>query len=129
MGGISVNLNGKKKLLLITQPLSEDGHMSEDQKIRLYNDILNPFVSEYTFFVKAHPRELTDYRGKLNYEFTLIPQGFPLEMFDLLKGVHFETGITVSSSSLSNIQCVDKKIQLGRIYFKQCLPANWYTTL
>ncbi len=129
MGNEEICVEGKKKILLITQPLSEDGHMSEVQKIKLYNDILKPYASEYSVFVKGHPRELTDYNGKLNYPFTSIPQGFPLEMFDLLKGIHFEAGITVSSSSLANIKCIDKKIMLGRMYFKQPLPADWHTTL
>jgi Glycosyltransferase family 52 len=129
MGGVKINVEGKKKLLLITQPLSEDGHMDEVQKIRLYNTILKPYAKDYSVFVKGHPRELTDYRGKLNYDFTMIPQGFPLEMFDLLKGIHFEAGVTVSSSSLANMQCVDKKIQVGRAYFKQPLPDDWHTTL
>jgi hypothetical protein len=129
MGGVEVHIEGKKKLLLITQPLSEDGHMNEIQKIKLYNTILKPYANEYTVFVKGHPRELTDYHGKLNYVFTQIPQGFPLEMFDLLKGIHFEVGITVSSSSLANIACVDEKILLGRNYFTQPLPDDWYTTL
>jgi hypothetical protein len=129
MGGVNVQVSGKKKLLLITQPLSEDSHMTEIQKLKLYNEILKPYATEYDLFVKAHPRELTDYEGKLNYGFTMIPRGFPLEMFDLLKGIHFEIGITVSSSSLSNIKCVDKKILLGRTYFKQPLPADWHTKL
>lgn len=129
MGGHDICVEGKKKLLLITQPLSEDGHMTEVQKLKLYNDILKPYADAYSVFVKGHPRELTDYRGKLNYAFTSIPQGFPLEMFDLLKGIHFEVGVTVSSSSLSNIKCVDKKILLGRTYFKQPLPADWHATL
>jgi hypothetical protein len=129
MGGVEITVEGKKKLLLITQPLSEDGHMSEAQKIKLYNTILKPFANDYTVFVKGHPRELTDYRGKLNYNFNMIPQGFPLEMFDLVKGIHFEIGVTVSSSSLANIQCVDKKIVVGRAYFSQLLPADWYAKL
>ena len=129
MGGVEIDVEGKKKLLLITQPLSEDGHMNELQKIKLYNTILRPYANDYTVFVKGHPRELTDYRGKLNYDFTMIPQGFPLEMFDLLKGIHFEVGLTVSSSSLANIKCVDKKIVVGRTYFNQPLPDDWFTTL
>jgi hypothetical protein len=128
MGGVDIHIEGQKKLLLITQPLSEDGYMSESQKIKLYNTMLKPYATAYTVFVKGHPRELTDYRGKLNYNVTLIPQGFPLEMFDLLKGIHFEVGITVSSSSLTNIKCVDKKIMVGRACFSQPLPADWHTT-
>lgn len=126
MSGFEVNLSGKKNLLLITQPLSEDNYMPEAQKIDMYDRVVQHYAKDYTIFIKGHPRELTDYHGKIKADFTAIPQGFPLEMFDLLEGIHFDVGVTVSSSSLHNIQCVDKKISLGRKYFKEPLPANWH---
>jgi Glycosyltransferase family 52 len=129
MGDIAFRIHGKKKLLLITQPLSEDGYMGELQKINLYNTLLTPYADQYSVFVKGHPRELTDYHGKLRYEFTMIPKGFPLEMFDLLTGIHFDVALTVSSSSLANMRCVDKKVVIGREFFTQPLPDNWHTTL
>lgn len=126
MCGLQIELTGRKKLLLITQPLSEDKHMTENQKVEMYNQILKHYVDRYSLFIKPHPREETNYQEKINYNFTSIPQGFPLEMFDYLNGIHFELGITVSSSSLYNINCVDKKIILGRKYFKKLLPSNWF---
>jgi len=123
MSGIEMDLSGQKKLLLITQPL-EETFMSEENKIKLYNQILEKY-SDYSIYIKLHPREVTEYKGRLNYNFTIIPGGFPLEMFDLLKGINFELGITVCSSALYNMNCVEKKIILGREYLKKPLPPNW----
>lgn len=126
MSGLEIDLTGKKKLLLITQSLSEDNHMTEERKVQMYNQLLDRYANEYSIYLKPHPRELTDYSGKLKYNFTLIPGGFPLEMFDLLKGINFELGITVCSSALYNMRCVEKKIILGRTYLKKQLPDNWH---
>ncbi len=124
MRGIDLNFMGDKKLLLITQPL-EAKYMTEETKIELYNRLLDQYGKGYSIFLKPHPRELTDYNGQLNYEFSVIPRGFPLEMFDLLQGIKFELGVTVCSSSLYNMNCVEKKIILGREYlYNPSLPIT-----
>lgn len=109
-----INFSTGKMLLLITQPFSEDKYFSEERKVDLYNEILSEYANGYSIFIKPHPRELTDYSGKINYNFTEIPRSFPLEMFNLLKNIHFDIGITVFSSGLNNLNCVEKKIVLGK---------------
>lgn len=116
MNDVKVSLTGDRKLLLITQPLSEDKFFDEDKKIRLYNTILEPYGKDFTIFLKPHPREITDYKKKLNYNFIEIPRGFPLEMFNLLEGLHFEVALTVFSSAINNVICIDKKVMLGKEY-------------
>lgn len=125
MSDLKMDVDGQKKLLLITQPLSEDRHITEDEKIKLYHQLLAPYVGSYSIFIKPHPRELTDYSRVMRYPFVIIPQGFPLEMFDLLKDIRFELGITVCSSALYNMSCVDQKLIPGRHYIKKSLPAKW----
>ena len=64
MQGFEMDLsNDKNKLLLLTQPL-EEKYMTEDKKIKLYNEILDKYAADYNIFIKPHPRELTDYKGK-----------------------------------------------------------------
>lgn len=115
MNDVSINFEGDKKLLLITQPLSEDKHLDEPGKLKLYNTLLEPY-KDFTIFLKPHPRELTDYKKNLKYPFYEIPRGFPLEMFNLLNGLNFEVGITVYSSAIHNVTCIDKKVSLGKEY-------------
>jgi len=122
MDGIDLGIKGEKKLLLITQPLEEKG-MSEKWKINTYNKLLNHF-KDYNIFIKTHPREITNYHGKLDRPFTEIPKEFPLEMFDLLTGISFELGVTLFSSALYNIKCVGRKIILGREYLSKPVPDD-----
>lgn len=123
--GINFKFLGKKKLLLITQPL-EESSMAEGNKVNLYNQILDRYATDYAIYVKPHPREQTQYEGKLSYPFQMIPHSFPLELFDLFEGIRFELGITICSSALYNLGCVDKKIIFGREYLRKPLPNNWF---
>lgn len=113
-----INVHAGKNLLLITQPWSEDKHMSEAGKVELYNRILELHGAGHSIFLKAHPRDLTDYKGKLKFEFTEIPRAFPLEMLDFLDDIHFQTGLTVTSSALHNVRCVEEKVFTGNDYLE-----------
>lgn len=114
MQGYQVNLSGGKKLLLITQPFSEERYFDEETKIRLYNDVLTEYAAGYSIFIKPHPRELTNYNGKIKYPFTEIPGSFPLEMMNLLGDIHFDLGITLYSGALNNITGITQRIKLGK---------------
>lgn len=108
------DLSGERKLILVTQPFSEERYFDEDTKINLYNDVLSDYIGNYKIFIKPHPRELTDYRGKMKVDFTEIPRDFPLEMMNLLQDIEFDIGITLYSGALNNINRVKKKIMLGK---------------
>lgn len=67
--------------LLITQPLSEDGLMTEKEKIDLYSSIL---INRNNFFIiKPHPREMTDYHNLFPSSF-IIDNDIPLEIIALM---------------------------------------------
>lgn len=51
----------KRKILLLTQPLSEDNILSEKEKVNLYKKVLAEYNQE-EIIIKAHPREKTDYQ-------------------------------------------------------------------
>ncbi len=56
----TLNILRQKKVILLTQPLSEDGIVSEDDKVRLYRSIVGKYnVSDVV--IKPHPREKTDW--------------------------------------------------------------------
>lgn len=66
------------KVVIFTQPFSEDGMMSEDQKIGIYIKIYNhyrKFYRQEDICIKSHPRELTDYSQYFDCKFikTKIP--------------------------------------------------------
>lgn len=102
-----------KKMILITQPLSEDGHLSEDVKIRLYKKVIEKGISEgFKVYMKQHPREVTNYT-ELFPDVCFIPKLFPIELLNLSKEFSFDLGFTFYSSSLENLQNVKKKVVLG----------------
>lgn len=113
MKGYDLTMDDRKKLLVITQPL-EDTFFQEEDKISLYRQIIDQYANDYAVYVKPHPRELTNYKQLLKRDFIEIPRAFPLEMLDLMQTITFDLGITFFSSSLNNLNCIQKKIQLGR---------------
>lgn len=93
------NLKGKNKILY-TQPLSEDGVISEEEKIELYRQIIKNYDKE-ELIIKKHPREKTDYKA-IFAEIEVLDQSFPAELFDLLD-IKFKKAITIfSTAALSN---------------------------
>jgi hypothetical protein len=119
MHGKDINVHREDNLLLITQPWSEGKFTDEAGKVEVYNRLLKKYNNNHLVFLKAHPRDLTDYHGKLDFPFTEIPRAFPLEMLDLMENIHFKTGLTVSSSALHNLHCVKEKIFVGNDYLKE----------
>lgn len=124
MSGHEIHFDDHSKLLIITQPLSEDGFVTEQYKISLYKEMIDLYSQGRQVYLKPHPRELTDYKKYLPCNFIEIPRAFPLEMFDLMQNINFDTAVTLFSSSLSNITCITEKIELGKSYVKQFLPGK-----
>lgn len=115
------SLNNNKKLILITQPLSEDNFVSEDYKISIYNKILNEHASDFDVYLKAHPREITDYKGKLDIEVNELPRNFPLEILNFYTEIVFDKGITIFSGALNNLKNIRERIFLGHDYDKKLI--------
>lgn len=88
-----------KSLLLVPQPLSEDGLISEEEKLDLYREITNKYLQQgYHIYIKPHPRETTEY-DKFFKNCSLIPKSFPVEMMNFLS-VKFSVAITLFSTGI-----------------------------
>lgn len=111
--------NHKGGTLLITQPLSEDSFISEEEKIELYKKILNEYTDGEKIFIKVHPREKTDYKNVFEVDYQIISKDFPIELLDLLPNIYFKKSITIWSSAVNNLNCIGEKIFLGMDYDKR----------
>lgn len=60
VNAMSLKMLKQKSVILITQPLSEDGIISEEEKIALYNSILTNYKMDEVV-IKPHPREKTNW--------------------------------------------------------------------
>lgn len=88
-----------KKYILYTQPLSEDGILSEEEKISIYRDIINNYkIEKNNFIIKSHPREKTDY-SQYFPECFIVKNEIPAELISLLLPI-FEKVITLFSTSV-----------------------------
>lgn len=95
-----LNLSQKEsRYILLTQPLSEDGYITEREKIKLYKKIIEKYPSR-KIIIKKHPREKTKYE-KVFQDITILSDTFPAEIFTLL-GIEFEKVITLFSTSVFN---------------------------
>ncbi|WP_158306885.1 glycosyltransferase family 52 [Aliivibrio salmonicida] len=70
----------KNVTLLITQPLSEDGVLTEKEKIDIYSRIISKFEN---VIIKPHPRELTNYQ--VNF-----PKCSVLNNYNLVESVMYD---------------------------------------
>lgn len=94
-----INTIKNKKNILFTQPLSEDGFISEEEKVNLYKRIISNYKKE-ELVIKTHPREKTNYKEYFpNVE--ILNQSFPAELLDLLD-INFEKVITIFSTAALN---------------------------
>lgn len=89
-----------KKNILFTQPLSEDGAITEKEKIDLYSKIIRKYDNE-KLVIKKHPREKTDYKEIFN-NILVIEESFPAEILDFLD-IKFEKIITIFSTAALNL--------------------------
>lgn len=101
----------KKNILIITQPFSEIGIMSEYQKIKLYKSILRKHLNSNNFFLKPHPQEKTKYEHYFTENNVhILDKYFPLEILDMKFSYEiFEKAISFSSSALNNIKLTKEK--------------------
>ena len=95
--------NDSNKFLLLTQPLAEDGTLSESEKINIYKNILiERNIKEV--YIKLHPRESTDYVKEFtNIKVHIIKKDFPVEILFLLN-INFSKVITLFSTAALNFK-------------------------
>ncbi len=85
------------KCILLTQPLSEDGVISEKEKIELYKQLINNEIVA----IKPHPREKTNYKSFFpNIE--ILPSSLPFELLSL-NDITFEKVKTLFSTAALSV--------------------------
>ena len=87
-----VNYDG----ILFTQPLSEDGYISEEEKISLYKKIIMYIGDNMKILIKPHPRETTNY-NLFFPSIRIMNTKAPFQLLSL-NGVHFREAYTIFST-------------------------------
>lgn len=94
-----VNIKEKIKgrdIILFTQPLSEDEVITEEEKVKIYLEIIKKYPKE-RLVIKTHPREKTNYKDIFK-EYLVLDNPFPFEILNLLD-VKFSRTITIFSTA------------------------------
>lgn len=100
----------ENKILLITQTFSEDKFISEEEKIKMYEEIINMYPGQ-KIVIKPHPRERTNY-SKIFPNVEIIRSNFPLEVLMVLN-IKFKEVVTVYSTAALNFKGITNVNFLG----------------
>ncbi|WP_272621404.1 glycosyltransferase family 52 [Allomuricauda sp. AC10] len=112
----SISIQGTKLALILTQPLSEDKVVKDENvKLEIYRDMISKVPKDMTLVLKTHPREKTKYEHYFR-DIVVLPALFPIEILGLRQGFHFEQGYTLFSTALSNLEIVQERFFLGKNY-------------
>jgi Alpha-2,8-polysialyltransferase (POLYST) len=106
------NKSNKKKIIVLTQPLSEDGFESEDKKIASYKEIIDTHPDEI-IFIKQHPREKTVYKFK---NVVVLDKMFPSELLAYFN-FKFDKAIGICTSAIYQVDAKEH-INTKEDYFK-----------
>lgn len=99
----------KRKIILFTQPLSEEGIISEREKIELYTKILAKY-KEKEIIIKSHPREKTEY-SKYFKRALVIEEKYPAELLYLI-GIEISKIVTIFSTAALTFRKNAKNIEI-----------------
>lgn len=112
----SFKIEGNNLALILTQPISEDGLViNEKVKIAIYQDIITKVPPHLKVVLKTHPRERTSYEIHFK-DIMVLPALFPIEILSLKNGFHFKEGYTLFSTALSNLEIVENRYFVGKVY-------------
>ncbi|WP_214803660.1 MULTISPECIES: glycosyltransferase family 52 [unclassified Exiguobacterium] len=112
---IKKNFNGKS-IIILTQPLSEDGYEKESSKKEIYNKIVNKYLSmDYVVYLKKHPRDLSEYAVENDIRVTVLDKFLPSELL-AVSNIEFDIALGICTSAINNINAIDK-INLKPDYF------------
>lgn len=88
--------------ILYTQPISEDGYVKEETKIKIYKELVEYYSKYGKVFIKVHPRDTTQY----DFPKEMILRGnYPSELLNVL-GIksRFAVGLCTSAVETANAE-------------------------
>lgn len=101
------------RIIVFTQPLSEDGFISESKKKSIYNEIVDHYSKNGRVAVKIHPRDTTVYGFK---DVEIISGKFPSEVFGLLN-ISFDLAVGICTSAIETVDA-KKRVNINQDYLR-----------
>lgn len=95
--------------IIYTQPLSEDGYITEEKKKEYFQQMVNYYGQDKSVFLKIHPRDMSKYKVKSNC--IILPGFFPSELLNLI-GIRFKYAVGICTSAVLNSEA-DIKLNIN----------------
>lgn len=108
--GLDLEAIKQRDVILLTDPFSEEGIISEEAKINLFKKIVKYIGSENELLIKVHPREITDYKSIFEKAY-VIREKIPVQILSMI-GIKFKTVYTICSTA-----SLDFPYQYDLVYF------------
>ena len=105
------NFEGKT-LLILTQPLSQENHMTLEKELNIYREMISKF-KDHQIIIKPHPRDDKNYE-KIFPNAIIIEKTFPIEILTVI-GVKPTVVGSIISNSLLNFEESEKYIYEGNL--------------
>ena len=106
---ISAHLAGCDDCVLF---LTEAFPPEEDVRIAVCGQVLREHCAGRRVVIKPHPRDDIDYAA--HYPQCIVIRGkFPIEVLNLIEGVHFAKAVSIITSALDAITFADEKYNIG----------------
>lgn len=101
--------------ILLTQPLSEDGILDENDKVNIYQKIVDDLLKECSkggLIIKTHPREKTNYQSMFSsYKNVIVlSEPFPVEIIGL--SVSLNKVVTIFSTGATTLKDMQPKVDV-----------------
>lgn len=94
-----------RKIILFTQPLSEDNIISEEEKIEIYSKILDKYQQE-DVVIKPHLREKTNYSDYFS-DCYVMKEKYPVELM-IFNGLKVNRAVTLFSTAVFSLNKMAK---------------------
>lgn len=85
--------------IVFTQPLSEDGFISEKEKVEIYSNIVKKYLKYGRVAIKIHPRDTSSYSIS---EALILNGRYPSEIYNIF-GLKFNYAIGICTSAIENV--------------------------
>lgn len=106
----------KDNILIVTQPIYIDGFASSNMvQEKVYRSIIEEELREGKVYIKAHPRDVFDYK-KIDERLIILDKNVPTEVYNFLGKKLFKKAVTLNSTAIYNMDFVDDKVLLGLEY-------------
>ncbi len=100
--------------IIFTQPISEDGYVTEKKKINIYTELAQFYSKHGSLALKIHPRDTTDYEME---GIRIMKGAYPSELLSIL-GIRFKFAIGLCTSAIETVNA-DIKINLNEKFLSE----------